>query len=90
MPGGGLGAYIVCGLGSLIDGNARGNAKNVGLILQIAAKLDGVGTVQASGAVVPALERRKPQGSFSDGDSLPLATADSTDKVIADTGVFGV
>jgi hypothetical protein len=74
----------------LIDSNARGDAHDIGLRTQGAAKLNGVGAVETSGAVIPALQGRVAQSGFSDGDALPLAAADAADKVVTDPGVPGV
>lgn len=83
-------AYLESSLGCLVDGNAGRASQNVGLSTQSSTQLNCIGTVKTSRAVVPALERRVSQGSLSDGDSLPLATAHTSDKVVANTCVLGV
>ncbi len=75
---------IIGALGSLVDGDARGAAEQLRLQPQRAAELDRVGAVETSGAVVPALERGAGERRLGDGNTLPLATRDTADVLVAD------
>lgn len=86
----GLVEQVVGTLGRLIDGNTGGAAKQLGLQAESLAELDGVGAVQTTGTVVPALERRTREGSLGDGDALPLTARHATHVLVADAGVDGV
>lgn len=85
-----MNTYLIGRLGGLVDGNARSRTKNVTLGAQGAAELNGVGAVQASGAVVPALQRGVTEGSFGDGDSFSLASADASNELVAHAGTRSV
>lgn len=80
--------YIVGILGSLVDGNARRAAHSIRLRSQSAAEFEGVGTVETSRTVIPALQRRITQSSLSDGDTLTLTTRHATNEVVTNTGVL--
>jgi hypothetical protein len=79
--------HIVRCLRRLIDCNASRGTKDVALCTQRSAKLNGVGGVEASCRVVPALQRSIAECSLGDGDSFALTAADSSHKIISHFGV---
>ena len=82
--------YIVRILRSLVDGHASSSPHDIRLCPERAAKLQSVCTVQAPGAVVPALQRRVAKGSLGDGNTLPLAATYASNVVVADARVLRV
>lgn len=74
----------------MIDGDASGCAGIFGSQPQVLTKLEGVCAVQASGTVVPALQRALAEGRLGDTDTLALSTANTPDIVVADPGVYRV
>ena len=81
---------VVDALRGLVDGQAGGGAVELGRQAQGAAELEGVGAVEAAGAVVPALQRAAAERGLGDADALALAAADAAHEVVADLGVLGV
>lgn len=65
---------VVSGLRSLVDGDGGGDADVVGVQTEIFAEFDGVGRVETTGGVVPALERSAGEGGLGNSYSFSLAT----------------
>jgi len=81
---------VVSTLRCLVDRNAGGASKKFGLQPQVANELDSIGAVQASGTVIPALERSARERGLGDSDTLSLTSRDTTDVLVSDTGVDSV
>lgn len=86
----GLVEQVVGGLGRLVDGHAGGVVEQLRLQAQRLAELDGVGRVETSGGVVPALQGSTRQGGLGDGDTLALTARHTSNVLVADARVDGV
>ncbi|KAI6775883.1 hypothetical protein HG530_002641 [Fusarium avenaceum] len=76
-------------LSTLIDDSGL-IEKVLGLEAKSFAKFDGVGRVQTSSRVIPALQRSTRQGSLGNGYTLALTTRDTSNVLVTDAGVYGV
>lgn len=83
----GLVEKVVCALGSLVDGNAASALEKVARHFQVLAELDGIGAIETSCAVIPALKRGTGQGSLGNGDTLALTTRHTANVLVTYTGV---
>ncbi|KAI6753414.1 hypothetical protein HG531_005583 [Fusarium graminearum] len=81
---------VVGALRRLVDGHNGGVVEKFGLQTEGFAKFDGVGRVETSSRVVPALQRSSRQGSLGNGNTLALTTRDTTNVLVTDAGVGGV
>ena len=81
---------VVGSLRRLVDGNTGSGAVDLGFHAEGFTELDGVCGVETSGGVIPGLQWRSAEGSFSDSDTLSLSSRYTTEEVVTNTGVDSV
>ncbi|KAH3677575.1 hypothetical protein WICPIJ_008955 [Wickerhamomyces pijperi] len=74
-------------LTSLIDGNKGDRSGQRGRRSNSLSILQGSGSVQPSGGVIPTVDTGLTSHSFSNGDSLSFTTGDTADVIVTDFGV---
>ena len=84
----------------MVDGDNGRVSGELGAKTEILAEFDGVGRVETTGRVVPALQRGVGERSFGNGDTFTpgsacsaadlLSARHTTDEVIPDNGVQGM
>lgn len=82
--------YIVGCLTGLVEGNNSAGARQFCGQTKRLDKAQGSFAVQTSRAVVPTLNGALVESSLGDADSLPLTSANTSDKVVANLCIDGV
>lgn len=83
-------SHLIGSLRGLVNRDSSCDAHQIGLQTQILTKVDGVGAVEATGRVIPALKFGSAEGGLCNANALALATTDSAHKFVTHAGVEGV